>query len=275
MNINANNGIAGENGLIPLSFGPIVCLVKREEAFVYYATYIAGEWDFLNINRGDIVLDAGANIGDFALKAALAVGSRGRVIAVEPAPESYAILQRNILINGFKNIICQRKALWDQDAVLCLRESGVASRVGEGGTSPVEATTIDSLIKELALDHIDIVKMDIEGAEANAIKNGAFLRRVREIAVEVHGVQNRGKLIEILRERAFSIKTFTSLDLIRNVLVNSTTHLANFLEAERKTRFIASKSFITTFLNPESHAVPACKMSSGLNIIYGRFEGGS
>jgi uncharacterized membrane protein len=76
------------------------------------------------------------------------------------------------------------------------------------------------------------------------------------------------KTDRILREKGFSIRTFAPTDLIRNVLANSIRHIADFSSAERKTGFVASKSFITIMLG-EKQAVPACDASSGLNIISG------
>jgi len=68
-----------------------------------------------SISEGDVVIDAGANIGCFTLLAARKVGARGLVIAIEPGPNNYKRLKSNIEINGFKNDILVREAL-DRDS---------------------------------------------------------------------------------------------------------------------------------------------------------------
>ncbi|ABL88656.1 conserved hypothetical protein [Pyrobaculum islandicum DSM 4184] len=57
--------------------------VPRGYEFVYYATFVAGEWDYLKVRRGDRVLDAGAFIGDYTLKLARRAGE---VVAVNRSP---------------------------------------------------------------------------------------------------------------------------------------------------------------------------------------------
>ncbi|MEM0134360.1 MAG: FkbM family methyltransferase [Thermoplasmatales archaeon] len=58
-----------------------------------------------SIQVGDTVVDVGAGIGEFSVKASKLVGDAGRVIAVEPSPLDYPVLLRNIRINHCKNII--------------------------------------------------------------------------------------------------------------------------------------------------------------------------
>ena len=67
--------------------------VPHDSLFVPYATFFAGEYDFLNINKNDVVLDVGANIGDFTLLASL---KANKVIAIEPNIGTFALLRRNI-----------------------------------------------------------------------------------------------------------------------------------------------------------------------------------
>ena len=60
-------------------------MVPDLEAHTFYATFIVGEWDELAPMPGDTVLDCGANIGDYTIKASTLVGPTGRVIAIEPS----------------------------------------------------------------------------------------------------------------------------------------------------------------------------------------------
>jgi FkbM family methyltransferase len=126
--------------------------------------------------RGDIVLDCGANLGVYT-KTALASGAK-LVVAIEPAPENVECLRRNLAqeIAAGKVIVCP-KGVWDKDDTLALhRDPKNSARDSlfnlEGDaidTIQVPLTTIDKLVAELKLDRVDFIKMDIEGAERNAV----------------------------------------------------------------------------------------------------------
>jgi FkbM family methyltransferase len=131
------------------------------------------------LRQGDIVLDCGANVGVFTRKA-LKAGVK-TVVAIEPAPENIECLRRN-----FKqeieagSVIVYPKGVWDKDDWLTLNvdpsnsaaDSFVIHREGAQGVNKVPLTTIDKLVEELKLPRVDFIKMDIEGAEPNAIRGG-------------------------------------------------------------------------------------------------------
>jgi hypothetical protein len=58
-----------QNEYLTLKYGNIKLIVKKSEAFVFYATFIANEYKDLKIRKNDVVIDFGANIGDFIVKA--------------------------------------------------------------------------------------------------------------------------------------------------------------------------------------------------------------
>lgn len=146
------------------------------------------------VQPGDIVLDCGANIGVYT-RHALDRGAK-LVVAIEPAPESLACLRRNVekeIASG--RVVVYPKGVWNQDAELQISISGdwastAASVVLDRGPKGVMVplTTIDKLVAELQLPRVDFIKMDIEGAESQALE-GALetVRRFRprmSIAVE-------------------------------------------------------------------------------------------
>ncbi len=131
------------------------------------------------IRAGDVVLDCGASIGDFT-RAALAKGAR-LVVAVEPAPEHIECLRRNLKAEiEAGRVIIYPKGVWDKDDVLefnvdpknTAANSFVIQRDGSHKVR-LPLTTIDKLAAELKLDRIDFIKMDIEGAEPNAVRGAA------------------------------------------------------------------------------------------------------
>lgn len=131
-------------------------------------------------------IDVGAHIGYYTLLAARAVEPTGRVYAFEPAPRNLALLLKNIQVNGYDdNITAVPKAVSNRSGTcqlfLCEEESGSNSifpspRVGTDSVS-VEATTLDEFFEGEEWPPVDIMKMDIEGAEKAALEGMRELSR--------------------------------------------------------------------------------------------------
>ncbi|HUR53329.1 MAG TPA: FkbM family methyltransferase [Gemmataceae bacterium] len=131
------------------------------------------------LRPGDVVLDVGANIGQYTVLAAKKVGPRGRVFAVEPGEETRRILDMNISTNGLSNVSIFSVAAWDADTELFL-DVGEADNCGSAGVrvGPAERTTaatvparrLGPLLRAAGCDRIDILKIDIEGAELPALR---------------------------------------------------------------------------------------------------------
>ncbi len=129
------------------------------------------------VRAGDSVLDCGAHIGVFT---ALAL-SRGaaKVIAIEPAPDNLFCLKKNFAAEiAAGQVVVVEKGVWNSAGFLDLRLSDITPAedsfiepVG-GRVLRVPITTIDLLVAELGLPTVDYIKMDIEGAEREAIQGG-------------------------------------------------------------------------------------------------------
>jgi FkbM family methyltransferase len=136
--------------------------VLAEEQFDIYRT--------TRIKSGSIVLDCGANYGTFTRRALLR--GAAKVVAIEINPEVADAMRRTFAkeIREGK-VVVYNKGVWDQDAELELRgDSVVIARAGPPVRVPV--TTIDHIVSELQLTSVDFIKMDIEGAEKNALRGG-------------------------------------------------------------------------------------------------------
>lgn len=148
-----------------LAFSPLV------PDFIQDFSPIKGYELFRMLQPGDVVVDAGAFPGDYALYAADKVGPLGRVIAFEPTASNRRILERNIRKSGVQNITVIPKGLWNEATSLTLDAHGPASTVQAGeGAETVVVTTLDAALETLGVDHIDVLKMDIEGAELQALE---------------------------------------------------------------------------------------------------------
>ncbi|HLN45958.1 MAG TPA: FkbM family methyltransferase [Candidatus Sulfotelmatobacter sp.] len=131
-----------------------------------------------NVLSTDFVVDAGAHVGVFSIKAATVAS---KVISIEPSSNNFKLLNYNIKSNHIKNITTVNTALgdYDGDTVLYLQpSSGSNSIVNTSAPNSVQAVVVkirklDSLIKELKIERLDFLKIDVEGAELNVL-NGAL-----------------------------------------------------------------------------------------------------
>ncbi len=130
-----------------------------------------------SVRAGDIVLDCGANIGVYT-RVALAAGAK-KVVAIEIAPENLECLRRNFVDEvAAGRVIIYPKGVWDKDDIITLTVDPQNSAADTVVMTPENAqkgpqvplTTIDKIVAELKLERVDYVKMDIEGAEQNALR---------------------------------------------------------------------------------------------------------
>jgi FkbM family methyltransferase len=128
------------------------------------------------VRAGDIVLDCGANVGVYT-KEALESGAK-LVVAIEPAPENLECLRRNFSNEiAAGRVIVYPKGVWDKDDYLTLNiapdnpaaDSFVIRPEASHPGQKLPLTTIDKLVAELRLARVDYIKMDIEGAEQQAL----------------------------------------------------------------------------------------------------------
>lgn len=123
------------------------------------------------LRDGMSMVDVGAYCGYYTLLASRLVGEQGKVYAFEPDPLAYAYLLTNVKVNRCTNIQAVRAAVWRESTRLtfrCARERGYIigrnlSRVA--GTVVVDSVTLDELFCQRSWPRIDLVKVDVEGAE--------------------------------------------------------------------------------------------------------------
>lgn len=129
------------------------------------------------VKPGMTVLDIGANIGYYTVQAARAVGEQGHVYAFEPDPNNHEILRRNLEINGYRNVTAEQKAVsnkTDEVRLYIAKENKGDHRVYDSGDQrlsiPIDAVRLDDYLE--ASGHVvDVVKMDIQGAEFKALQS--------------------------------------------------------------------------------------------------------
>jgi FkbM family methyltransferase len=154
---------------------------------------------------GGTAIDVGANLGQWTLPFARAVGPTGRVLALEPAPRNAASLAKTLAANALRHAEIVACALGDRDGAADFAMPLVTSSRSDTGTARVgpafggdEALSVavrrlDTLIAERGFDRIDLVKIDVEGHERPVLDGAAAaLARFRPALVIETGHEAEG-----------------------------------------------------------------------------------
>jgi FkbM family methyltransferase len=155
------------------------------------------KWAHALLPRGGAFLDVGAHAGYFSLLASHRLGSSGRVFAIEPNPRTFSALQRHLTQNAVSNVDAMMCGLADRDGILGLHlpssqlDYNATVLPRDGWTrAEVPVRTLDGCVREWNIDRIDLMKIDVEGAEPLVLAGGeAVLTRgvVRHAMIEVNG----------------------------------------------------------------------------------------
>lgn len=180
-----------------LSF-PIFCRAFTSDLYVYYQIFVDMGYhctDF--IQRPKLIVDCGANVG-YTSAFFLNKYTGAQVIAIEPEPENFKILKRNLSPYG-KRITMLNAAVWSTPTKLCVKRDLSAFR-SEWATkvvldeeacgvgTEVDAIDIGGLLKDSGYDRIDILKIDVEGAESVIFSENyaAWIDKVDCFLIELH-----------------------------------------------------------------------------------------
>jgi FkbM family methyltransferase len=133
------------------------------------------------LEPGSSFIDVGANIGWYSLLAASLVGPTGQVMAVEANPQNCLLLERSAKHNGYNQIVVMPVAASDSSAVVALRTDATNGAIvkldGISQSMPCSYVTparpLDDIISETKLSRLDLMKIDVEGAEPQVLRGAA------------------------------------------------------------------------------------------------------
>jgi hypothetical protein len=168
------------------SFGRFVFYLRNYDLFSLKEVFVDRDYTLLEEflpKRNDIVLDLGAGVGDYALFSSMRV-KRGKVISVEADSQTFELLKKNVKENNLKNVIPLNLFV-----------------------SSEREHSIDFIVEKLRLKRVDLIKMDIEGEEYNALK-GAIktIRKFKpKIIIEIHSRKLRKKILEFLKRYSYEL----------------------------------------------------------------------
>lgn len=228
----------GRNNLITITGDPHIgdtkILVRRLSSDVpvfnqvfFYKEYQAVVDEIMKRNeQGTIrfIIDAGANVGFTSIYFAKCFPD-ARIISIEPEESNYRMMLENFKLNDLPSITPLKQALWSKSTDLEIdrgfrdhREWAVAVKPANDSTSErVQGVTLPELCKNNYISKIDILKIDIEGAERFLFDSEErvkqFLPMTRYIAMEIHDEYHiRDMILGFLKQFHFSY--FTSGELI-------------------------------------------------------------
>jgi FkbM family methyltransferase len=158
-----------------------------------------------SLHPGSAAIDVGANLGEWTIPLARAVGATGRVLAVEPVPGSAAALEVTLAANSLRQVRVVRCAVGDHEGSAVLSVPVVTSARSDTGTARIGAAgpdhqplsvcirTLDSLAEEFGFDQLDLIKVDVEGHERYVLDGAAsILERFRPTLVIETGHEAEG-----------------------------------------------------------------------------------
>lgn len=169
------------------------------------------------VRPGSFVIDIGAHVGYYTIISAGLTGQDGKVLAFEPEPTNRELLLRNIEWNGFKNVEVVDKAVSDRTGSGTLfqtkldsgRHSTYKHDIPLAGSVDIETISLDVILEEQGNPKVDLIKIDVEGAEndvwrgmGNLIASG----NAPKIIIEYHPLLLRSAGIDPLQ---FASKIFS------------------------------------------------------------------
>jgi len=150
------------------------------------------------LTKGMHCIDIGSNIGYYAILESSKIGNNGMVWSIEPSPQNFETLSKNIILNQRKNIRCYNIAIGEKNDTIDFLISKKSNwskiknetdHIGDGDKIiQVDIMTLDSFSEENEIKKVDLLRMDVEGYERNIIEGSVnFLEKFKPIImIEVH-----------------------------------------------------------------------------------------
>ena len=169
------------------------------------------------VKRGFVVLDVGAHVGVFTLKASKEAGKEGLVVACEPHPTTYALLLTNLRGSRCENVVPLNIALCDfeGEGKLFVSPSSMVHSLAfkRDRWIRVNVDTLDNTVRKLGLKRVDFIKIDVEGAELQALRGAEeTLEKFKPILsiAAYHTPTEVDEITETLSSKGYRILTIES-----------------------------------------------------------------
>ena len=175
---------------------PLRLRVGTSDVPTYQQVFLEHEYEFVALRQPAVIVDAGANVGFASILFATRYPD-ARIIAIEPESANFELLVENT--RPYANIETIQAALWKESGEIDLLDAGFGNwgfmtgdadrdpQPGVAAVSRIRALTIDELMRDYNIRSIDILKIDIEGAEREVFQTAAgWIEYVQAMIVELH-----------------------------------------------------------------------------------------
>lgn len=171
---------------------------------------------FEEIYEGNFV-DIGAHVGKYTVQVARQLQDRGTVISIEAHPGNFSALTRNIELNGLNNIIALNIACYSENGVVKLFQDSSSTATSSYSVVKkfredhilVEAKKLDDILKELKIDTVDFMKIDVEHAEPEVLKSAEELLeqgRILKIIFEGSRKEIVDECTKVLEQKGYTVR---------------------------------------------------------------------
>jgi FkbM family methyltransferase len=177
---------------------PVALRLKTSDLEVYGKVFAEQEYRFETLKPPKVIIDAGANIGLASVFFANAF-PEATVIAVEPEETNFSLLKRNVA--PYPRIIPVQAALWCDNVLINLvspcinvewnkwgfQAEDAGEKSGNQMCAQVQGMTVDIIMRDHGIDFIDVLKIDIEGAEKEVFADASrWIDKVGGVIIELH-----------------------------------------------------------------------------------------
>lgn len=199
------------------------------DILVFIQMFVIREYRCVARFPAETIIDAGANIGLSAIYL-MQRNPTARLVAVESDPENYSLAVKNLAPYG-QRCITVPGALWSHSTDLAVRRGGYgdgrhwSSQVAaadSGDTQTVPAYTVPDLLQDRGWSGVDLLKIDIEGAESEVFNGDTtFLDHVRCCVIELHGRKCRDVFYAAAERHGFSCRPHGELTVAERIAARS------------------------------------------------------
>lgn len=172
----------------------VISPVMHTTPYADYRAWVLDHWCHKALpGPGDTVIDVGAGVGEEAIVFSHLVGPTGRVIAIEAHPGTYRCLEETIRRSGLTNVTALQVAVGAGEGSVQMSASdnyltnSIIADAGRSDTVDVRLTTLDLVAEQHSIGPVKLVKMNIEGAETDAIRGmGRLAQRTENAIISCH-----------------------------------------------------------------------------------------
>lgn len=228
-------GFSRKTGVFRLRNGLRIHTDNPDDISTLMVVFIKKEYG--RIPSDSVIVDIGANIGMFSLYAATAA-KRNKVYAFEPMPQTYSLLQKNVIDNHLGRVIKTVPfGIWKKEGTIKLYLANTSpfhsiyQESRKGKTVDIKVVSLAEGFKRNRITRCDLMKIDCEGAEYDILYNAPdnTLKSIREIRLEYHDLKDSGDTHNFSSLRSFLEKK--GFRMIRWDAERSSTGIAWFRRA--------------------------------------------